>query len=109
MTTAASSAASISLAGSLAKAKYSERRRSLNGPAELTRGEHSYPCSYVITTKDVDQGPQYSIQIRDWNTGGDVAADDFGFKNAANAQRIDQKELTGIDELPSHSAIGGAQ
>jgi hypothetical protein len=68
-----------------------------------------YPCRYVITTKQVAQAPQYSIQIRDWKTGNEVAADDFSFKNATNAKEIDLKQLTDIDELPEHFAVGGAQ
>jgi hypothetical protein len=75
----------------------------------IAQGEHPYPCRYVITAKDVDQGPQYSIQIRDWKTGSEVAADDFSFKNQTNANKIDVKELTDIDELPKQFAIGGSQ
>jgi len=75
----------------------------------IAQGEHPYPCRYVITAKDVDQGPQYSIQIRDWKAGTEVAADDFGFKNMTNAAKIDLSKLTDIDELPKQFAVGGAQ
>jgi hypothetical protein len=75
----------------------------------IAQGEHPYPCRYVITAKQVDQGPQYSVQIRDWKTGSEVAADDFGFKNETSAKKIDLKELTDIDELPKQFAIGGAK
>jgi hypothetical protein len=75
----------------------------------IAQGEHPYPCRYVITSNGVDQGPQYSIQISDWKTGSDVAADDFAFKAPDGAKQIDAKELVDFDELPSHLAIGGAQ
>ena len=55
----------------------------------IAQGERPYPCRYVITSNAVDQGPQYSIQISDWKTGADVAADDFAFKAPADAKQID--------------------
>ena len=54
-------------------------------------------------------GPQYSIQIRDWKTGDEVASDDFGFKNSTNAKKVDLKDLQGMSELPKHFKRGGAQ
>src|SRR4051812_24457263 len=75
----------------------------------IAQGASPYPCRYVITAKEVDQGPQYSVQVRDWKTGSDVAADDFGFKNTTNANKVEAKELTDTDELPSQYAPGGAQ
>jgi hypothetical protein len=76
----------------------------------IAQGARPYPCRYVITAKQVDQGPQYSVQVRDWKTGNEVAADDFGFKNASNAKKIDMKDLTDSDELPKQFApTGGAK
>ncbi|CAN7365482.1 DUF2092 domain-containing protein [Mesorhizobium sp. LjNodule214] len=75
----------------------------------IAQGEHPYPCRYVITSKDVDQGPQYSVQVRDWKTGSDVAADDFGFKNGTDAKKVEAKELTDTDELPAQFSPEGAQ
>lgn len=75
----------------------------------IAQGASPYPCRYVITAKDVDQGPEYSVQIRDWKSGGDVAADDFAFANGNGAQQVEAKDLTDIDELPSEFAVGGAQ
>lgn len=75
----------------------------------IAQGEHPYPCRYVITSKGVSQGPQYSIQISDWKAGEDVEADDFVFKAPADAKKIDLKELRDIDELPSHFTPGGVK
>jgi hypothetical protein len=75
----------------------------------IAQGEHPYPCRYVITTKKVAQVPQYSVQIREWKTASEVVADDFGFKNATNANKVDAKELTDLDELPKHMMMGAAQ
>ncbi len=75
----------------------------------IAQGAAPYPCRYVITARDVDQGPQYSVQVRDWKTGSDVAADDFSFNNATNAKQVEAKDLGDIDELPEQFSPGGAQ
>ncbi|SJM32392.1 DUF2092 domain-containing protein [Mesorhizobium delmotii] len=75
----------------------------------IAQGEHPYPCRYVISSKSVDQAPQYSIQITDWKTGDEVAPDDFAFKAPAGAKKIDLKELADIDELPAHLSPGGSK
>jgi hypothetical protein len=75
----------------------------------IAQGDRPYPCRYVITASNVDQGPQYSIQISDWKTGADVVADDFGFKNTTDAKKIDLKKLADFDELPDHLATGDAK
>jgi hypothetical protein len=73
------------------------------------QGDRPYPCRYVITSKQVDQAPQYSIQIRDWKSGPEVAAGEYRFTNATNAKKVDVKELTELVELPNHFVIGGVQ
>ncbi len=83
------------------------RNKDVDWQIWIAQGERPYPCRYVITAKEVAQGPQYSVQIRDWKTGGEVAPDDFGFKNATDAKKIDLKELTNVDELPNQFAIRG--
>lgn len=66
----------------------------------ITQGDQPHPCRYVITSKQVDQGPQYSVQVRDWKTGNSAVAA-FGFTNATNATKIDVADLGDVDELPS--------
>ena len=75
----------------------------------IAQGDHPYPCRYVIKSMQVPDGPQYSIQIRDWKTGDKVAADDFGFANASKAKKIDLKDIPEMDELPAHFKIGDAK
>ncbi|MEK1889268.1 MAG: DUF2092 domain-containing protein [Phyllobacterium sp.] len=82
------------------------RAKDLDWQIWIAQGEHPYPCRYVITATKVDRAPQYSIQISDWKTGTDVAADDFEFKNSTNADKVDLKKLGDIDELPEHFAVG---
>jgi hypothetical protein len=67
----------------------------------IAQGDQPYPCRYVITSKTIDQAPQYSVQVRDFKAGSEVAADDFAFHDAANAKKIEVVDLGDIDELPS--------
>jgi hypothetical protein len=75
----------------------------------IAQGDHPYPCRYVITSKGVAGSPQYSVQIRDWKTGDDVASENFVFKNPTNAKQVALEALSGSDDLPEHFVIGGAQ
>ena len=76
----------------------------------IAQGERPYPCRYVIATKEVTDGPAYSIQFRNWKTGGDVAAVDYSFKAPAGARKVSLDELKAMKnmgELPSHFKLGG--
>lgn len=78
----------------------------------IAQGDRPSPCRYVITSKLVADGPQYSVQLRNWKTEGEVASDDFSFKAPADAKKVDLtdlKNLKDVDELPSHFVIGGAK
>ena len=72
----------------------------------IAQGDRPFPCRYVITTKQIDGGPQYSIQVSDWITGDEVAADDFAFQLdgdtvPGNAQVVQQ---SGQGEAGRHMA-----
>ncbi|MCZ6860964.1 MAG: DUF2092 domain-containing protein [Alphaproteobacteria bacterium] len=76
----------------------------------IAQGDRPYPCRFVITSRLVANGPQYSIQIRDWKTGDAVASDDFSFRNTTNADQIALKDLQDqMNELPKHFTEGEAQ
>jgi hypothetical protein len=75
----------------------------------IAQGDRPYPCRYVISSKFMDGSPQYSIQVRDWKTGDEVAATDFAFTPPADAKKVDLKNLEGTDELPEHFQLGEAQ
>ena len=66
--------------------------------ADLDRtGDKPYPCRYVITSKGVDQAPQFTMEIREWKAGAGAAAADFAFKAPAGAKRMDVKDLAGAE------------
>lgn len=61
----------------------------------------------MITASQIEQGPQYSIQISDWKTGVDVVAEDYSYVNKTDAKMVELKDLADVDELPDHLSIGG--
>lgn len=85
------------------------RNKDVDWQIWIAHGDRPYPCRYVITSKHIEGGPQYSIQVRDWKTGDEVAADDFSFKNPTMANKVDLKDIPEMDELPKNFVIGGAQ
>ena len=76
----------------------------------IAQGDSPYPCRYVITSRLVADGPQYSVEFRNWSTGEKAVKDDFAFQNSMNAEKIDLKDLQDkTSELPSHFAMGDKQ
>jgi hypothetical protein len=64
----------------------------------IESGAKPIPRKYVITTKGVAQGPQYTLRIKEWKT--EVPADAFAFKPDASAKKIALGDLGDIDEVP---------
>lgn len=75
----------------------------------IGHGKRPYPYRFVITSKLVSGGPQYTIQTRGWKAGGEVAATDFHFKNPTKAKKVELKDLKGTDALPDHFMKGDAK
>ena len=75
----------------------------------IAQGKDPYPCRYVITSKSVDQAPQFTMEIRDWKAGAAVASSAFSFTPPAGAKRMDPKDLESLKEtsdLPENYRIG---
>ena len=71
-------------------------------------GSRPIPRKYVITSKAVTSGPQYTLRIKEWKTDVQVPADTFAFKPPADAKKVDFGALSGgIDEVPPGVAPGG--
>ena len=66
----------------------------------IAQGDKPYPCRYVITTKGVKGFPQYTIDIRSWKTGTEVAGEDFNFTAPAGAKQLKVGDALDVDELP---------
>jgi hypothetical protein len=69
-------------------------------------GDRPYPCRYVIATKKVAGFPQYTLDIRNWKTGGAVAPDAFTFKAPPDARKVDMAKLRDMDELSAPYLVG---
>jgi hypothetical protein len=72
----------------------------------IESGAQPIPRKYVITTKGVAQGPQYTLRIKEWKA--DVAADAFTFKPDPAAKKLALGELGDIDEVPQGATKAGA-
>lgn len=72
----------------------------------IAQGDSPFPYRYVITSKLLNHGPQYTIQLRNWKAGGDVVESDFHFKNSTKADKVELKDLKGTDTLPDHFKQG---
>jgi len=67
----------------------------------IAQGSRPYPCRYVITSPKVAGSPQYTIDVRTWKTGTEVAADNFSVQLPADAKKMTANDLPDIDELPA--------
>ncbi|MDD1977642.1 DUF2092 domain-containing protein [Pseudomonas tussilaginis] len=85
------------------------RKKEVDWQIWIAQGEHPYPCRYVITSKMIAGGPQYSIQLSDWKAAEAVAADDFRFNNSTQAKKIDLNDLPNTEDLPSNFVRGKTQ
>ncbi len=66
----------------------------------IAQGDRPYPCRYAITSPQVAGGPQYVIDVREWQTGSEVASDDFILAIPADAKELESGDLPEIGELP---------
>jgi hypothetical protein len=71
----------------------------------IAQGGRPYPCRYVITSTKVSGAPQYTMDVRSWKTGAEVASDAFTFQAPANANKLNPGDLRDFDELPGIFAI----
>ncbi len=69
-------------------------------------GGRPIPRKYVITSKAVTGGPQYTLRITDWKTDAPVAADAFVFKAPADVKKVEVTALANVDEVPQGSDPG---
>jgi len=72
----------------------------------IARGDRPYPCRYVITSKLLTGGPQYSIQVSNWKTGDEAVVDDFSFNNPTGAEKVELENLKGAGDLPENFKMG---
>jgi hypothetical protein len=67
----------------------------------IAQGDRPYPCRYVITSPKITGFPQYTIDVRSWKAGSEVAPDAFSVQIPANAKKVQPSDLPDFDELPA--------
>lgn len=75
----------------------------------IEAGAKPIPRKFVITSKAVTGGPQYTLLITDWKSDAPVAADAFTLHPPADAKKIAFKDLTDVDEVPPGVVKGAKQ
>jgi len=78
----------------------------------IAQGGTPYPCRYVITSKDVDQAPQFTMTIRDWKAGAGAGQADYSFKPPSGAKKLDAKDVEALKEtsdLPDNFRVGATK
>lgn len=71
----------------------------------IAQGDRPYPCRYVITSTKVAGSPQYTIDVRTWKAGAEVASEGFNVEIPAGAKKVMPSEIPNIDELPDAFAV----
>ena len=71
----------------------------------IAQGERPYPCRYVITSNKIAGSPQYTVDVRSWKTGTEVAPDKFSLQIPAGAKKLNPSDLPDFDELPGIFAM----
>jgi hypothetical protein len=83
------------------------RKKEVDFQIWIAQGSKPYPCRFSIASRSVAGHPEYSIQLRDWKTGGDVAEADFTFKNTSNAAKVEIVEVRDrFSDLPANFKLG---
>ena len=70
----------------------------------IAQGKRPYPCRYVITSKKIQGFPQYTIDVRSWKTGAEVASD-FSAEVPAGAKKVNPGDVPNFDELAGIYAV----
>lgn len=67
----------------------------------IAHGDKPYPCRFVITSKQIAGQPQYSVQLRNWETHKMLPELGFSFENSSKADKVDIQEMQDTS-LPQH-------
>jgi hypothetical protein len=72
-------------------------------------GTRPIPRKMVITSKTLNNAPQYTVRVKDWKTDVQPAPEVFTFVPPAGAKKLRPDELIELDELPQGLPEGGNQ
>jgi hypothetical protein len=63
-------------------------------------GANPIPCKFVITSKAMTSGPQYTLLITEWKNDAAIPSDAFTYKAPDGAKKVEFDNLSAIDEVP---------
>jgi hypothetical protein len=72
-------------------------------------GKRPIPRKLVITSKTLNNAPQYTLRVKSWKTGIETSPDNFTFTPPADVKILDHNALIELDELPPDASEGGNQ
>jgi hypothetical protein len=72
-------------------------------------GKTPIPRKMVITSKTINNAPQYTLRVKSWKSGTRLASDAFTFVPPATASRLGADALVDLDELPQGAPTGEPQ
>jgi hypothetical protein len=72
-------------------------------------GENPIPRKMVITSKTLNNAPQYTLRVKSWKTGVQPPPDAFAFVPPTGAKKLSPDALIELDELPQPKPEGGNQ
>jgi hypothetical protein len=75
----------------------------------IAQGARPYPCRYVITSKKVRGSPEYTLDIRGWKAGAEVASEAFKLDIPPGAQKLTPGQIPDLDEIPGLFKAKGAK
>jgi hypothetical protein len=85
------------------------RTREVDWQIWIAQGSRPYPCRYVITSKVVAGSPEYTLDVRGWKAGAEVASDDFKLAIPQGAKKIDPEEIPDLNDIPAIFSREGAK
>jgi len=75
----------------------------------IAQGARPYPCRYIITSKKIRGSPEYTLDIRGWNAGAEVASEAFKLEIPPGAQKLTPGQIPDLDEIPGLFKAKGAK
>jgi hypothetical protein len=63
----------------------------------IAQGEVPHPCRFVITSRDVEGWPTYTLDFSAWGAGALEPA--FAFEAPAGSQKVEVKDIPDLDEV----------
>ena len=75
----------------------------------IAQGARPYPCRHVITSKKVRGSPEYTLDIRAWKSGGEVASDAFKLEIPPGSQKLTPGQIPDLDDIPGIFKAKGAK